>query len=741
MKLLVTSREVLNIQEEWLYAVQGLSFPTLPQTALSAVEGTAKSLADYGAVQLFIERAGRMRRDFSLADEQADVVRICQLVDGMPLAIELAASWTKTLPCRVIAAEIEHNLDFLATRLRDVPERQRSMRAVFDQSWKLLGQKERDVFKRLAVFRGGFRYEAAQRVAGASLATLSTLVDKSLLQAEPDGRYQLHELLRQYAAEHLVQSPEAIARVYDWHCAYYADFLQQRAKALDGSGQREAIEDIAAELENIRAAWQWAVHQARTDDLQKAAYTFYHFCDFQSRYQEGADAFEKAVQSLDGVEPAGQQGETLALLLVLLGWHYIRLGKLEQARAVLERSQALLNDLNVPPPPGFATDPLTGLGLLAKILGDYTTAAELGQKSRQLNESQGDKQNLQMAYYVLANAAFAQGAYEEARYYAQQAYALSEATHNRWFSAYILTDLGNVARALGDYDQARQYYQASYAIRQAFNDPEGMAVALNHLAMIARLQEAHQEAAKLYQQSRIIYQKIGDQGGLATSLTGLGLAACALGDYGGARQYFQQALQITTQRQFVPLTLTILIGVGELLLRTGQPKQGIELLAFVDHHPASERETKARAQQCLTRYEAELAPEVFAEARQRGASNDLEAIVAATQMAFVTSDAYVKRQAAFKQGSREAVTPSPLHPRPPAPLHRFTPALVEQLTSRELEVLQLIASGMTNKQMAEELVISVGTAKWYTSQIYGKLNVSNRTQAVARARELALLSL
>ncbi len=221
VKLLVTSREVLNLQEEWLYPIHGLPVPDNVQTQNPEI---------YGAVQLFVERARQVQRDFSLADESEQVIRICQLVEGMPLAIELAASWTKVLSCANIAAEIQRNINFLSTSLRDVPERHRSMEAVCEQSWQLLPAEERRVFKRMSVFRGGFRREAAQAVAGASLSGLLRLVDKSLLRREASGRYAIHELLRQYAEEQLAQtSSEEIANTRELHCTYYMAFLADRS--------------------------------------------------------------------------------------------------------------------------------------------------------------------------------------------------------------------------------------------------------------------------------------------------------------------------------------------------------------------------------------------------------------------------------------------------------------------------------------------------------------------------------
>jgi predicted ATPase/DNA-binding CsgD family transcriptional regulator len=725
IKLLVTSREVLNLQEEWLYPVQGLSFPDspLPPSQSSPSKGESwVEVEQYSAVQLFVERARRIRRDFSLADELPPVVRICQLVEGVPLALELAASWVKTLPSEVIAAEIARNLDFLTTKLRNIPDRQRSMRAVFDYSWQLLSEAEQSVFKRLAVFRGGFRYEAAERVARASLPILLSLVDKSLLRSEPDGRYQMHELLRQYAAEQLVLSPADVAQVYDLHCAYYADFLYRRADNVIGSRQREAMAEISAELENIRAAWEWAVQQADITQLQKAAFAYYQFCDARSRFREGAAALEKGVNAASRAEPSPQRDLTLALLLVELGWKYIRLGRLEETKSVLERSQAILTELDVGPPPGFANDPTIALGVLANIVGDYTEATRLGEEARRFHDTRGDKQNLQIALYVLAEAAFAQGDYASAMIYGQQAFTLTQETDNRWFMSYVLLSLGHVARALKDYAQARQHYQASHTLAGEFENLEGQAVTFSNLGWVAWLQREYKEAMQLYQQSLALYREIGDRGGLAASLAGLAETTCALGQYQAAQQNFREALEITTAMQFVPLTLAILVGVAQLLGQTGRPERGVELLTLACQHPASDSETKARAQQLLTHYEGKLSPADFIAAQQRVASSDLEVI---------TRQVLVELAAPIEAGE-QTISPVPLHP--------HAPALVEPLTPRELEVLRLIAEGMTNQQIADTLIISVGTTKFYTSQIYGKLSVTSRTQAIARAREIGLLA-
>lgn len=716
VKLLITSREVLNLQEEWLYPVQGMPYPTAD---------TQQEVEAYEAVQLFVERARRVRRDFTLDDELEDVTRICRLVEGMPLAIELAASWTKTLPCAAIATEIQRNLNFLTSSLRNVPERQRSMQAVFAQSWQLLTPQERNVFKRLSVFRGHFHREAAKQVAGASLETLTALVDKSLLRLEPDGRYQIHELLRQCAAEHLVRSPEDVAQVYDLHCTYYANFLQQWKKDITGGNQQAAVKEIAANLDNVRAAWQWAIQQIKVEEIAKAASTLQYFFQIQARYAEAIDGFEKAVQALDAAQPAGEQKIILGEVLVYLGWFYLRLGQLKKAKAVLERSRAVYQSLNIAHPVGSTNDPLTALGTLANILGHYQEAEKLGAESRQINESLADKGNLMDSFYVLTNAAFGQGKFEAAQQYARQACALAEEINDRWMMTHILSDLGNIARALGDYNQATQHYQASYAIQQEYNYPGGMASCLNQLGRVAILQKNYTKAQDLYRQGLALFKEVGDRGGLAESYNGLGMAACALGNYREARQNFRQALQITLDIDFVSLMLDIIIGLADLLLQTGRPERGTELLGLVLHHPATGHETKERANRCLSRHKSNVDPELLGNATQQGQPGNLQTVAASLLAELATLPGELAAAENLPTPSGEPISAND--------------ALVEPLTPRELEVLQLVAGGLTNQQIATELVISVGTAKWYTGQIYGKLGVANRTQAVARARELNLL--
>jgi non-specific serine/threonine protein kinase len=240
--LLATSRERLHLQEEWVYEVPGLAFPagggqtSEGADAMSPPE-SSEVLTSYSAVELFTQRARQITASFAPStDEMADIGRICQLVEGMPLGLELAAPWIRTLSCREIAAEIERSLDFLTTSLRNMPERHRSLRVVFEQTWGRLSDGEHAVLQQLSVFRGGCTREAAEQVTGATLPVLSSLVDKALLRRTNLGRYELHELIRQFAEAQLQTEPAAVEQAQQRHRDYFIAFLEARTAGVRGHG-------------------------------------------------------------------------------------------------------------------------------------------------------------------------------------------------------------------------------------------------------------------------------------------------------------------------------------------------------------------------------------------------------------------------------------------------------------------------------------------------------------------------
>ena len=263
VKILTTSRERLNLVEEWVYEVGGLSFPT--SEAETKIE-------DYGAVQLFMQNARRVHRGFTLTQTQKSAVnRICRLVGGMPLGIELSSVWVRVLSCEVIADEITHSLDILETPVRNLAPRHRNMRAAFEPTWHRLTGEERSVFMKLSVFRGGFTRDSAEYVAGATLQTLSALVDKSLVHLDTNGRFSIHELLRQYGEEHLNASPHVCEQTLDLHRAYFMGILAICHKLIVFLGQqKEAFGKIKHELDNVRMAWRRSIQHGHFEEMTTA---------------------------------------------------------------------------------------------------------------------------------------------------------------------------------------------------------------------------------------------------------------------------------------------------------------------------------------------------------------------------------------------------------------------------------------------------------------------------------------
>jgi len=305
VEILTTSRERLNVQSEWVLDVDGLHI---------SANGNG-----HGALRLFEERARQVDASFELGDEDREhAVRICRLVGGMPLGIELAAAWVSMLPCGEIADEIERTIAFLETSMRDVPERHRSLRAAFDHSWRLLTEEQRWCFRQLSVFRGPFTREAAAAVTGADLGLLAELVSKSLVRRLELGRYELHELLRQYAADRLAEDPDEPAEVRERHARFYVGRLVDRREAIFGPRMSEARDELRGDLPNLGSAVEWAATRWAEDEARSAFHALSAMYSAHS-WPEGKEAFEHLAELLgySPAKPFDAQGAASVLLSAL----------------------------------------------------------------------------------------------------------------------------------------------------------------------------------------------------------------------------------------------------------------------------------------------------------------------------------------------------------------------------------------------------------------------------------------
>ncbi len=551
VKVLVTSRERCNLQEEWVLTIGGMHVPAFePPEEGTEAPGEAGRMEAYNAVQLFVQNARRAVVGFTLTEaERPHVVRICQLVEGLPLALELAAAWVKTLSCREIAEEIERSLDFLATPLRNVPERHQSLRAVFEYSWGLLTAPEQDAFRRLSVFHGGFEREAALVVAGAPLPLMAALVDKSLLYHR-GGRYEWHEVLRQYAEEKLGAAPDDKAQTLARHSGFYAGFVHAREPSLHRRGQKQALEEIGAEIENIRAGWRWAVAQRDAARVTEYLDGLCWFCDMRSRFQEVTGMLDQALTALQPQADVTEAGAVaVSKLLAWQGWFSTHLGRFplaherfRQSLAVLHRHAEGLSQGTERARGALALGSLQAL--YAGVFPDAVEARSLAREALTYYREQNDRWGVALMLSAFSRGAQWQGDISEARSLFQEALQIQREIGDDVNTARTLNWLGELAHHVGEYAEARQYYQDSLSISRELGDRWATSLSLDYSGYVARRMGDHAEARRLHQESLALSTEIGDQQGVAGSLDNLGLVAYDTGDYTEAQRLFEEGLAL-----------------------------------------------------------------------------------------------------------------------------------------------------------------------------------------------------
>jgi len=541
IQILATSRERLNVQGEWGIEIHSMRYPTLQET---------RRVESFSAVQLFLQGARQAVPGFSLGEQDRYyVAQICHFVGGMPLGIELAAAWVKTLSLKEIADAIQQNLDFLGSAASPLSDRPSSLRAVFEQSWGRLSQRDQEVFSKLAIFQGGFRREAASQVADAPLPVLMSLMDKSLIRRTAQGRYEIHEVLRQYAWDKISSATgevgEGPAVVQAKHCAYFTDFLFQREEDLKGGRVKEALEEIGEEIENLRTAWSWAEKHARWEDIDRALDALYRFYDTRSWFQEGEEVLDATVKSLIAAT-SGEMSESQQLLLARLysrqGMFCQRLGLYDEARHWLDQSIPILRSLSAPAETALA---LNYLGNVIYRLGDYAMTARLYEESLALYVELENIWGRESVTNNLGNTFVRLGNYEKAHELYEESLLLACQAGNRPGIARVLNNLANLAGLRGEHDVAEQYLRECLVAFEELNDRMGIASTLQNMGEVAVNRKEYDLARERYSQSLAIRREISHHWGVIRSLLGLGKLAVELGQKDEAHKFLEECLEIS----------------------------------------------------------------------------------------------------------------------------------------------------------------------------------------------------
>jgi predicted ATPase/transcriptional regulator with XRE-family HTH domain len=586
--LLVTSREQLHLQSEWVFEVRGLPFPQAYQ-----MDATEQS----EAFQLFLWRARQAKSDFQIDQNEYEAVgRICKLVHGLPLAIELAAMWTRMLSCEEIVQEIERGLEFLAVNsravaARDVAPRHRSLQAVFDHSWDLLVDEERNVLMRLSVFRGGFSREAAEQIAGANMMSLVSLLDKSLIWRVASGRYDIHPLIRQYLAVRLKENAAEEQATCCKYSRYYLGLLKAQEAGLRSSRQKDTLLELDREIDNIRFAWSIAIENGLLDLLRESAEPLYYNYELRQYFCEAEDLFRQAVD-------ADRLKDLKAYMANFQAFFTLRQGKNREAITLFETSLPILRR-NGP------------------------------------DRSKQDQFPLTFALVHLGVVYWAMGEFEKARQHMEEGLSLSRSIEQTWLRGMALGFLGSLWHDLGDYPRAYEflheamkhfwadgdpyltlfigiYYCRTLMVLNRLDEAQSMlqdglrgiqetgnrwltALGLEYLARVARVSGDDRETLRLLEESVQLHREVGDPWSLALALLELSRYKLSSSDLNSAEHYILEALKMAIETNSTPVTTEGLGILAAICAERGLKVEALCMLKYILQHPSSKQDTRDHA--------------------------------------------------------------------------------------------------------------------------------------------------
>jgi predicted ATPase/DNA-binding CsgD family transcriptional regulator/predicted negative regulator of RcsB-dependent stress response len=675
LKILVTSRTPLHVPGEQEYSVVPLATPNLGRLDFHELP------TPYASMALFLERAQAVKPEFELTPENArTIAQICVRLDGVPLAIELAAAWVKVLAVQQIAARLSDSSRLLKGLDQTALPRQQSVQATIEWSYDLLSEQERTLFCRLCVFTGGCTLEAAEAVCagdgierGDVLELLSHLIDQSLVQMQErsgDARYRLLEVIRQFGWEKLEARGEALM-VGRRHRDWYLGLAEQAEQELTGKQQGAWLDRLEAERENVRTVLGWSL-------------------------------------GLEEGEEAGRIG-------VALWPFWILRGSLSEGREWLDRTLAALPDRTE-----LRAKVLWATGILTGRLGDAIRATSLLEESLEVWRTVGDKKQIATVLSTLGNAALGQGDYEQATARFEEGLPLLREVGEKQWTAIVLSSLGLIDLYQGNHQRARALCEESLALFKDSGDTRGIASVLTNLGMIRMEQGDHERAAKLCEESLALRRELGDKGGSAHTLLMLGRVALSEHQYQQAAIHYKESVglcQELGEKEGVALALE---GLAGILAALGQARIAARLLGTAE----TLRDTtdvalspldRAFNERTFASIRARLAEHVFQTERNQGRALTQEQALALLEPLAPTMQ------------STPMFTPIPSQPYP------------NELTAREVEVLRLVAQGLSDSAVAERLVISPRTVQGHVRSIFNKIQVNSRAAATRYAIEHQLV--
>ncbi|MCA9836375.1 MAG: tetratricopeptide repeat protein [Trueperaceae bacterium] len=561
LKLLVTSREALNIDAEVIYMVKGLSLPSSDQIGLELA-------LSYEVIQLFLDRAKRAKLSYQIAeDDLIYVIRLCHLLEGLPLGIELAAAGTKLMSAKEIYQAISEDYDSMFSPSRDLSERHKSLRATFDYSWNLLSQKEQMTLVQLAIFRGGFSRDAASKVVGATLPILRSLVDKALLRVNDEGRFDRHLLLYQYTLEKLEQDPN-YPDLQAKHAEYFLALSEEAEPILIGKGQLEWLNKLELEHENLRVSLAWQLENDSEQAIRQASALRRYF-EIRGYWEEGIAYLSQAITHA-GEKHSESYLKAVYALGALLRSNFLN-DKAEPYFNVAEKLAGSLSNQQV------LADTLNQLAGIAWSRGDLDTSSELLDQSLDIKRLLNDKRGLAIAHGNIALLAKLNRDLDRAKEHYQEAYTIYDELADESSKAETLRNIGRVAILENDFSRAEnQFYEALKIVLQV-GDKKRQGWLLNDLACIACSKNQLESSLSLLKESEQYAKSFGTLRDVANVLQGYGLTYYAMNMVPEAKKCFGESLQLAQNGNYRDGIATAIEGLASVELKNGNFEGAVKL--------------------------------------------------------------------------------------------------------------------------------------------------------------------
>jgi predicted ATPase/DNA-binding CsgD family transcriptional regulator len=723
IKMLLTSRAVLHIRGEREFPVPPLALPDLNSLQKNEM------LSRYAAVALFLERARAVKPDLQLTPTNTRAIaEICVRLDGLPLAIELAAARIKLLPPQALLERLEHRLEVLTGGGQDVPARQQTLRNAIAWSYELLGIEERRLFRCLSIFVGGCTLETAESIyatlcAGAPsvLDGVASLIDKSLLhQVESEGREPrllMMETIREYALEALAANGEMEA-TRQAHAAYFLRLAEEAEPGLISPQQALWSERLEREYDNLRAALEWLLARAEHEQscgveakemaLRLVGALFWYWW-VRGHWSEGRNFLERALAVSESV---GASIYGAKALFATANMAFVQ-SDYERAVALSEGSLALYRELG--DRRGIALS-LQPLGNVAWSRGNMAVARALKEEALALHRELGDIGYVALSLFSLALLDSSQGEYARARALFEESLAIDRKLHNKRGVAHTLSQLAQLLFVIqADAGTIGPLLEESFALSQEVGFKEGVAAYYCVSGQLSLSQGDLAAARVLAEKSAALYKEMGHRHGTAKSLAVVGKTLAAEGNLAGARAHYEQCLAISSELSEKWVMAVYLIELGEVVAAQQQVEWAAQLwgasevLREASGIPVPLVE-QADYERAVSAARAKLGERAFAAAWSQGRSMTAEQALAAKG-----------QTPAAAWPLREITASSTTYP--------------DKLTAREVEVLRLLAGGLTDLKIAEKLVLSPRTVHTHISSIYIKLGVTSRSAATRYAIE------